>query len=112
MLDQRLIERIQPAEQGPAEHDRCAERHFDQPEAALGDGVVGGALVCFERDAFGKIGGHLLAVLRDMAHLARGKPQSQGQTGEQKESEQRGPEQGRRHVLQSGNFGGEERKCR
>lgn len=55
-----------------SEHQQQADigAEFDQAEAHFGRGVVGGLLVIGAGNTVGERGGHLVAMRRDMAHLA------------------------------------------
>ena len=69
-VNQRTIERIQPAQQCPAQQHGAAQREFQQAKTCFGDGVVSGFLVGGQRDVAGKSSGHCRAVARHMADLA------------------------------------------
>ena len=72
---QRLVQRIQPAQQRPAQQHRRTEGQLQQAEARFGEGVVGRLLVRGQRNGGRKSGGHCIAVTRHMADLARAQVQ-------------------------------------
>ena len=69
-VNQRTIERIQPAQQCPAQQHGAAQCEFEQAKPCFGDGVVGRFLVGGQRDVACERGRHSAAVAGDMADLA------------------------------------------
>ena len=80
----------EPAEQRPAEQHRRAERHHQQTEAALDEGVVGRLLVPGQAHVRREARGHGAAVGRDIPHLTRRQPEFDKQRHSQRDGEQQG----------------------
>src|SRR5574343_282000 len=76
-----------------AEQQSRIDHDADQFEAATVDGVVGGLLVRFERDAVGKGLGDGVAVFIDMPNVAQGQPATGG-LGQREEGEKKLEESG------------------
>ena len=93
----RRIERVEAAEQRPAEQHGGAGDHLPVRQARLGERVVGGALVRGELDRRAEGRRHLVAVERDVAHLAREQPGADRQRRDQRGGEQRSSRARRRH---------------
>ncbi|MCY1165102.1 hypothetical protein D9M73_50010 [compost metagenome] len=85
-----LVQRIYSAQQGPAQQHGRTESHLEQAKTRLGDGVVGGFLVCLQRDGGGESGGDAVAVPRHVAYLPRSQVELREQSGHQSGAEQQG----------------------
>ncbi|MCY1531414.1 hypothetical protein D9M68_666380 [compost metagenome] len=94
---QQLVQQVEPAEQRPAQQQGGAPGHLDEPEACLGDGVVGGLLVRGERDGLCKSFRHGTAVARHVAHLAGGQPELHEQARHERRREGKGEDERIRH---------------
>ena len=81
--EQPAIERIQPAQQRPAQQHGGAQREIEQAKAQLGHGVVGGALVGVQADRACELRRHGGAVAGHGADLARRQPELDAQVGQQ-----------------------------
>ena len=84
---QRLVQRVEPAQQRPAQQHGGAEGQLQQAEAGLGDRVVGRLLVGGQGHGAGEGGGHGVAMPGDVADLARRQPELDAQAREQESGE-------------------------
>jgi hypothetical protein len=79
------------APEGERKRQRGGDQRFDQAHACLGDVIVGRLFVRGERDATGELGGHRVAVPRDVPDLAGREPQPRGggerERGEENQTE-------------------------
>jgi len=72
---QRRVERVEAAQQGPADQNSGSERGDQQTEARLRQRVVGRALVTRQHDGLAESFRHSIAMGRDVADLTRRQPE-------------------------------------
>ena len=82
-IAQHDVEHVDATEQRPAQQHGGAERHAQQPDAALRQRVVRSALVRGKRDGVGEGWRHAVTVRGHVAHLPRREPELDEQRGEQ-----------------------------
>ncbi len=88
---QRLVDPAEHAAQRQRQQDEDVDDDFDEADAHLGRGVVGGLAVIDEFDAAEEIGRHPVAMGDDMVQVAQVEPEAQagrqGQGGKKEDGE-------------------------
>jgi hypothetical protein len=93
-VQQPGVQRMQPAQQGPAQQQRGLDGRLQHAETGLGHRVVGRLAVGVQADGGCEGLGHPVAVAHDMAHLAAGEHGAHDETAHKKGAEEVGESEG------------------
>ena len=101
-VQQRLVQQIQPAKQGPAQQHGSAQGQLQQLQPGFGYRVIRRLLVSGQGDALGKWRRNGVAVPCHVAYLPRSEPQFEQHARTQRKGKQKCEQQGRGNCVGRG----------